>query len=214
MGSLTAGFHGAPGALALLVAVVAGLCHHHHWVPRLTSWLFGIAAMLATVSATVWLDTLAGLTSSGKGITILVALVIVFGALAYRHMDKRKHHPVWSSAIFVVAGVLVVVVIGSFRLITKNAAHSLKGSGSALGQAITQVNSGHAAHAVPSGNRVGILLWAAAIFTGLVAFAKIRHGKSGGSRKAVTSGPPRAITSGPPPAPAGAAAGAQPAKRK
>lgn len=195
MGSV-AGIHGAPAAAAVIVAVVAALCHHHHWFPRITSWLFGFAAMLATISATVWLDTLAGLTASGRGVTVLVALVIVFGALCYRHMDKRKHDPVWSSAIFVVAGVLIVVTVGSFRLIMASAGRSLKGSGAALGQAIAQVNSGHAAHAVAPGQRTGILLWGAFIFAALVIFARVRHNKSGG-KKAVTSGP-KAVTSGPP----------------
>src|ERR1035438_2263749 len=99
----TLGIHGAPLAVAAIVAVVAGLFHHHGWLPRVTSWLFGITAMLVTIGVTTWLDALAGLTATGTGLTVLIALVIICVALVLKHTsDKKKHHPVWSSAIFIV----------------------------------------------------------------------------------------------------------------
>lgn len=205
------GIHGAPAAAAAIVVVLAALFHHHHWWPRFTSWLFGFAAMLATISVTAWLDALAGLTATGTGITVLIAMVLICAALCYRHMDKRHHHPVWSSAIFIVAGVVIVVTIGSFRLIMENMGRSMKGSGAALGQAITNVNSGQAAHAVPSGSRWGILLWGVAIFAALVIVGRVRHNKSGGRRPAASG--PRSITSGAPQGHASGSAAGVPARR-
>lgn len=197
MGTLTSlGIHGAPVAAAFIIGVVAWMFHEHGWVPRATSWMFGIAAALLTIGVTAWLDAIAGLTSTGTGLTILIALAIIGGTLVIKHTsDKKKHHPVRSTAIFIVAGVVIVVVIGSFRAITKNAGKSLTGSGKALGQAITQINSGKAAHAVPAGHRLGILIWGVVIFAILVFVAKARHGK-GGKKTASSGGAPAAIPSG------------------
>lgn len=199
LGSL--GIHGAPVAAAAIVAVVAYMLHHHGWGGRFTSWLFAVAAVLFTIGCTLWLDALAGLTASGTGLTVLIAVLVIFGALAWKHTtDKKKHHPAWSTAIFMVAAVVIVVAIASFRAIMKNAGTSLKGSGKAFGQAIAQINSGQAAQAVPAHHRVSILLWGVGIFIAIVVILKALHGKGGKKKTPVTpsSGGARrpAITAG------------------
>jgi glucan phosphoethanolaminetransferase (alkaline phosphatase superfamily) len=200
MGSLASlGIHGGPAALAALVGVAAYMFHHHGWFPRVTSWLFAGSALLLTIAVTAWLDALAGLTATGTGLTVLIAVVVIAGTLAWKHTsDRRKHRPGLSTAIFMVAAVAVLVAVASFRIIMTRGATSLKGSGQALGQAVASVNSGDAAHAMPASHRLGIFVWGVVLFIAVVIVLKMTHGR--GRRGSRASGP-AAITSGNPPAP-------------
>jgi hypothetical protein len=201
--------HGYPVAAGAIFGLLAIRLWHYKKAPRLTAWLFGLAAGLLTIGVTVWLDALAGLTATGTGLTVLIAVILIGGVSWYfEGIRKHKHHRVWTPVLGIVFGSAIPLAIALFPRMLHKATRVGPGTSSALSQAVSQVHSGGAATALAPGDRLDVLGVGLAALAVLV-FLAIRHerkggGKSGGGKPAIESssggggrrGGRRALTSG------------------
>lgn len=198
--------HGYPVAAGAVLGILAVSLWRYHKLPRIQAILFIASAFFLTVGITVWLDALAGLTATGTGITVLLA-VLLLGSLAvwFEVVRKHKHHRIGTPVVGIVFGTAVVLGLALWHTLVHKAAKAVPRSGQALSQAIFQIRTGKAATAVPSGHRMEVLLIGAVALVILIT-AAIRHerGKGKGARSAPAAGRPAsgsgrrpaAITSG------------------
>lgn len=183
--------HGYPIAAGAVLGLMAVGLWHHHKLPRVVAFLFTASAFLLTVGTTVWLDALAGLTSAGTGLTVLLA-VLGLGALVFwfQVIRKHKHHHIWTNAICIAFGVAVVLAIALWHVLLHKGVKTLPKTGQALAQGVLQVRSGNAATALPASQAHEYLLAGVAAFA-LLVFLGLRHEKKKGASKstpAITSG--------------------------
>jgi drug/metabolite transporter (DMT)-like permease len=191
--------HGYPVAAGAVLGLLAARLWHYHRLPRLTAWLFGLAAGLMTIGVTVWLDALAGLTATGTGLTVLLAVLLIGGiSWWFEGVRKHKHHRIWTPVLGIVFGTAVVLGIGEWGALSGQAGKSPGKVSSALSQAVQQVRTGQAAAAVPPNHRVAVLLAGLGVVA-LLVFLAIHHERTKGKGAgAVPSGtrPPAAIPGG------------------
>ena len=176
--------HGYPVAVGAVLGLLAIRLWHYHKMPRITAWLFGLSAALVTIGVTVWLDVLAGLATTGTGLTVLLGVLLIGGiSWWFEGIRKHKHHRIWTPVLGIVFGTAVVLGIGEWSALSGQAAASPGQVSGALSQAVSQVRSGQAATAVPPSHRALILLAGLGAVALLVILA-LRHergkGKSAG----------------------------------
>ena len=189
--------HGYPVALGAIAFVTGAVLWRYKKLHRLSAIGFGLGAFFLAVGVVPWLEALASLTASGTGITVLILVDIVSGFGAwYEAVCKHMHHRIRTPVLMVAFGTAVVLTIGSASRLLREAATSPGKSSAAVGRAISQIQSGHAAHAVPSHHALMILLLACAALVLLIVMA---HRMEKGSSK---SAGPAAIRGGRP-APSG-----------
>ena len=165
------GIHGFPVALAAITFSIAAGLWSYRKLHRVTAWGFGLAAFFLAVGLTPWTDALASLVSTGIGITVLVIVAIV-GAFGF-HFEanlKHQHHRIRTPVIAVTFGTAIVLTIGSLSRLLRKAAESPSRTGDALGSAISRIQSGKAAHAVPAGHGLFVLAIAAAFLMAMIMF--------------------------------------------
>ena len=186
------------GPAVVIAACLLGLgflLHHYDRLPRFTPWIFAAAAAAGTVGFPVFLDALAGLTATKKGLAVfgvgsLVLLVVLTletvpapGAMSGRLRNinrrakgekarpvqvtrrERKHEGVIKPVIGVLFGSSVILILGSRDRLLTGAGQSAAQTTSLAGSTITQIQTGKAAHVVPPGSQMSIAV------TGLVVIA-------------------------------------------
>lgn len=104
----------------------------------------------------------------------------------------NRHKRIGTPVTSMIAGSVLVVILGAWRLIFKNAGVAAASTFHALTTHAAQVNSGQAARSVPAGHVPGILIGFAAVIVviGLIMRAHDRRRKGGGSsgRPAIPGG--------------------------
>jgi hypothetical protein len=104
----------------------------------------------------------------------------------------NRHRRIGTPVTAIGAGAIVVVILGAWRLILKNAGTAVVTTLHDLTTHARQVNSGQAARAVPPGHVPGILIGAVIVVAviALIMRAHDRRGKkgSGGGRPAIPGG--------------------------
>lgn len=200
--------------LCLIVPAAVVLWMFTH-ARRVIAILFTAVAFLLVIGVSAWQESLASLTTSIDSLAALLAIDVTSLLILGVHIHSaRKHrgpgaphldhfHDVWTHAVAWVAGTAIALTLGDGVSLLRALRHAPAGTTSALSQAVTQINSGHAASAQPQGQGMVVLVIALVIFVALV-FGAHRH--KGGKRKKRPAGKvPAAIGGGGP--------GAAPARR-
>lgn len=102
----------------------------------------------------------------------------------------NRHRRIGTPLTSVIAGSVLVVILGAWRLILASAGTAAASTFHALAAHARQVNSGQAAKSVPAGHVPGILIAAVAVLVlaGLLMRAHDRRGKPRGGRPAIPGG--------------------------
>jgi drug/metabolite transporter (DMT)-like permease len=190
--------HGYPVAAGAVLGLLAARLWHYHKLPRLTAWLFGLSAALMTIGVTIWLDALVGVTATGTGLTVLLAVLLIGGiSWWFEGVRKHKHHRIWTPVLGIVFGTAVVLGIGEWGSLSGQASKSPGKVSGALSQAVQQIRTGQAAAAVPPDHRVTVLLAGLGVVV-LLVFLAIHHERGKGKGAGAVSGarPPAAIAAG------------------
>lgn len=169
--------------LAVLVPAAVGMWLLH-WAKRLVAWLFAIVAALLVVGVGTWRDSLASVVVTRDALAVLLAVDVISVFVLIIHAfkkdtHKRHYHHVWTHAVALVAGTALALTITDGIVFLRQLRHAPAGTASAIGQAVTQVNSGRAAHAIPHHTAMTVLTVAGAILITLIILAYRKH--SGGS---------------------------------
>jgi len=196
------GIHGFPVALAAITFSIAAGLWSYRKLHRVTAWGFGLAAFFLAAGLTPWTDALASLVATGAGITVLVIVAIVGGfGFHFEAILKHQHHRIRTPVIAVTFGTAIVLTIGSLSRLLRKAAESPSKTSDALGSAISRIQSGKAAHAVPAGHGLFVLAIGAAVLMALIMFGhKMENRRKGGGRGMI---PAAARPAGRPALPAG-----------
>lgn len=185
--------------LAILVpgAVIMWLCK---WMKRTVAWMFAVIAALLVVGVGTWRESLASVIVTKDSLAVLLAVDVIGGFVLIIHAVRKHHHArfyhhVWTPAIAIVAGTAIALTITDSIVFLRQLSHAPAGTASAIGQAVTQVNSGRAAHAVPHHTAMTVLVVAGVALAALVLLAYRKHGGAGkGARPAAK--PMAALTQG------------------
>ena len=158
-------FAAIPGATAVLTWI------YEHY-PRLSAVAFALTAAILAVGFPRWLDALAGLTASKSGtawlgfitaVSFICFWLEVFGvpggkrlrkmlapgATAAGPRPKRRYHRIRTPAIGIVFGTALVLAVGSLNRLVTGAGVSATQTSKLASTAITDIQSGKAAHAMP-----------------------------------------------------------------
>jgi hypothetical protein len=184
--------HTVPLAAGLVAAVLALAFWSYHKVPRLQAALFAVAGFTLTVAVTPWLDSLAGMSATPAGLTVLTGAVLL-GAVGtwFEVVRKHKHHRIRTPVIAGTFGVTAVLAIADATALISNLGRSTRMTGSALSVAVERVRDGQAARAVAPDHRLVIAAIGIGIIAALVIIAlKFEGGKKGVSRASSRPGLP------------------------
>lgn len=102
------------------------------------------------------------------------------GVLAQRAPKRNRYHRIGTPVTSILAGTLIVVVFGGWRLITAAAGKAGTGAVQALMHSPSQIASGHATAAVAASHRTSILI--AGVF-GLILLIAVMRGVDGKRKK-------------------------------
>jgi hypothetical protein len=203
-----------PGFWGLICGVLAiGFWwHDHHW-NRFTAWMFAASSACFTLAIPTVLDALAALTATKTRLTVLVALDALVFVMMYLQagrthkksragkLFRRKGQPggdalapvtrpnrygeILTPLVAVMFGALVVITIGSWRILSERVTVSALGTLKALEQSAAAVNNGSAAHAIPASALQGTYIKLVVGFLVLALVMRIAH-KRKGKRKGVS----------------------------
>lgn len=158
-------------ALMVLIAIGAGFCWRHRWLPRLVSIGAAAFAVCAVAAFPEWRNALAGAFGSGPGMLALILLALFgFGSFVVDHL--RHHHPVRSTLLGIVGGTALILAYAMRSELAKHGSKLGPKTSAAISQAATQIQTGQAAHAETSSTRMTVLLVAGFV---LLAFGALLH---------------------------------------
>lgn len=192
--------------LAIIAPLAVGLWLYRH-MRRTVAVLFTATAFLLVVGVATWRDSLASLVTSERALAGLLAVVGISGLILGIHVHsarkprdgkprhKDHHHHVWTPAIALVAGTSLALTVGEGINLLRQLQHAPAGTSGALSQAVTQINSGQAGHAVPQGQGMTVVVIGIGVLVVLVFLARWHSGEgkkkgSGKSPAAIGSGAP------------------------
>lgn len=184
---------------AIAVALWLGKAEHRH-TRRIMIWLFAASAALLVIGISVWQDSLASLITTKIDLGVLLVIDITGAFLLWRHGGKKKlhdkaYHPVRSPFVALAAGTALTLTALDGVTFLRQLRHAPLGTASALGHAVTSVQSGKAAEiAHSSGNATEVLGIVGVAFVILFALAHRHHNRQPASKTA--GRPQQAITSG------------------
>ena len=184
--------HGYPVALAAIAFVAGVRLWSYKKGHRLSAWFFGAAAFGLAIGFTPWTDALASLVATGTGLTVLLIVDVVSGfGFYYEAIRKHMHHRIVTPLMALAFGTALLLTIGSITRLLAKAAKSPSKTSDALGSAVSRIQSGRAAHAVPHGHALTALAIAGAFLMVLIVLGrKFENRKSGGSAApAITARP-------------------------
>lgn len=171
--------------LAIIAPVAIGLWLYKH-LRRTVAVLFAVAAFLLVVGFATWRDSLASLVTSERALAGLLAVFGVSGLILGIHIHsarkprggqqhKDHHHHVWTPALAVVSGTSLALIVGEGINLLRQLQHAPAGTSGALSQAVTQINSGQAGHALPHGQGMTVVAIGGGILAVLIAAAHRYH---------------------------------------
>lgn len=185
------GIAGYPFGLAVVSFAVAYALRGYRKLQGAVHGLIFAGVFLGTISVTVWLDTLAAFVSSTVGTIVLLVFLIGGGIMfTFEVVLRHMHHPVRTPVISAVFGITLAIAIGDSARLIARAAKSPAKTAQAFGAAVTRIQSGKAATAVPPGHRLMILV------SGLVIIAVILIGLHYAGRMRGTPKMPRSRKGG------------------
>lgn len=183
-------------ALAALAVLAGGFCWLHRLWARIVSLSAAMAAFLAVAAIPAWRDALAGTFSSGPGMILLVALVLLV-TVTFVIDHWRSHHPVRTTALGIVGATALAVAWAMAPELGQQGAKLGPKTSAAMGAAMAQIRSGQAARAEPASTRAMILFFAAFAVVVLITLMRRHHrrrpyasARKFGERRAITSGRP------------------------
>jgi amino acid transporter len=191
------------GSVFLMLAAT-GTCAVMLWLNRPEGpharrfgvWLFAIVGALLVVGVAAWQNALASLvtTEISLGVLLIVDVIGIFALVT--HAGKKKlhlkhYHHARSPFLALAAGTALTLTFMDGINFLRQLQHAPLGTASALGQAVTRVQSGQAAQmARSSGDTTEVLAIAGVLLLVLLVLAHRHHSKKPAART------PAAITSG------------------
>jgi hypothetical protein len=200
-----------PGFWALILGAGAILLwwHDHHWT-RFTAWLFAGSAACFAIAIPQVFDALAALTATPGRLAVLALLDVAVGFAFYlqavrTHSPSRfgrlfkgrggqaaqvvspvsrpnRHKPVLTNVVAILFGPLLVITIGSYRILSERVSTSAAGTLKALAESAARVNDGSAAHAIPAAHLHGTYITLIGVVLGIGLLMRIAHKRKGGKR--------------------------------
>lgn len=206
--------YGYPLAASVLCAAVAmfGWLHARRrdgsgalpaGTARVISLFAALAATFAVAGIPLWRNALAGVFGTGPGMVVLVVIMLAGGgSFVIDHL--QHHHPVRSTALGIIGATAGAMAWAMAPELGRQGSKLGPKTAAAMGQAMDQIRSGHAARAETSGTRAMIIFVAILVLITILV-AMHRHHRNRpfatarrfGETPAVRGGPPRAITAGP-----------------